>query len=175
VSNVAQIQLSVNLARSLNIRLVVKNTGHDFNGKSAGAGALSIWTHYLKGIQFIPAYKDKSGSYTGPAFKAGSGVVAKELYAAVKAKGLTVVGGEGQTVGVLGGFIQGGGHSPLSSIYGIAADSVLAMEVVTPDGRFVTASADTNPDLFWALRGGGGLTFGVVTSGMSAFPSLQNL
>jgi FAD/FMN-containing dehydrogenase len=60
--------------------------------------------------------------------------------------------------------VLGGGHSPLSSIYGIAADHVLAMELVTPDGRFVTASSSTNKDLFWALRGGSGGTFGVVTS-----------
>jgi hypothetical protein len=64
----------------------------------------------------------------------------------------------------MGGYIQGGGHSPLSSIYGIAADHVLSMEVVLASGQFVTASATQNSDLFWALRGGGGSTFGVVTS-----------
>lgn len=101
-TNVAQIQLAVNFARSANIRLIVKNTGHDFNGKSGGAGALSIWTHHLKGTQYIPKYSDKT--YSGPAFKAGSGVIAKELYAAANAQGLTVVGGEGQTVGVMGGY-----------------------------------------------------------------------
>ena len=50
----------------------------------------------------------------------------------------------------------GGGHSPLSSIYGMAADHLLSMEVVLPSGAFVTASDTSNPDLFWALRGGGG-------------------
>ncbi len=66
--------------------------------------------------------------------------------------------------GVMGGYIQGGGHSPLSSIYGIAADHALSMEVVLASGEFVTASATQNSDLFWALRGGGGSTFGIVTS-----------
>lgn len=61
-----------------------------------------------------------------------------------------------QTVGVAGGYVLGGGHSPLSSVYGLAADQVLAMEVVLPDGRFTTVTHETNPDLFWALRGGGG-------------------
>lgn len=64
----------------------------------------------------------------------------------------------------MGGYIQGGGHSPLSSLYGMAADNALGFEVVTPTGEFLTANSTTNPDLFWALRGGGGGTFGVVTS-----------
>ncbi|KAH7403722.1 FAD binding domain-containing protein [Cadophora sp. MPI-SDFR-AT-0126] len=162
VTNVAQIQLAVNLARSLNLRLVVKNTGHDFGAKSTGMGALSIWTHNLKSVQFLKNYK--YGSYSGPAFKVGAGIQAFEIYAAAKANGVTVVGGEGRTVGVTGGYILGGGHSPLSSIYGMAVDQVLSMEVVTADGRFVTASATSNADLFWALSGGGGSTFGVVSS-----------
>jgi FAD/FMN-containing dehydrogenase len=64
----------------------------------------------------------------------------------------------------MGGYILGGGHSPLSSIYGMAADNVLGFEVVTPIGEFVTANSTSNQDLFWALKGGGGGTFGVVTS-----------
>lgn len=64
----------------------------------------------------------------------------------------------------MGGYIQGGGHSPLSSLYGMAADHVLGFEVVTPIGEFITANSTSEPDLFWALRGGGGGTFGVVTS-----------
>ncbi|RDW67504.1 hypothetical protein BP6252_08900 [Coleophoma cylindrospora] len=173
-TNTAQIQLAVNFARSTNIRLVVKNTGHDFSGKSGGAGALSVWTHNLKDIKYIPKYTDKASGWSGPAFKAGSGVIAKDIYAAANERGLTVIGGEGQTVGVMGGYIQGGGHSPLSSIYGIAADHVLAMEVVTADGRYVTASSSSNSDLFWALRGGGGATFGVVTSiTIRAYPKIS--
>jgi FAD/FMN-containing dehydrogenase len=79
-----------------------------------------------------------------------------------------------QTVGMMGGYIQGGGHSPLSSIHGMAADHVLSMEVVTADGRFVTADFNQNTDLFWALRGGGGSTFGVVTSvTVKAYPDLE--
>lgn len=64
----------------------------------------------------------------------------------------------------MGGYIQGGGHSPLSSIHGMAADQILSMNVVTADGHFVTADLTQNTELFWALRGGGGSTFGVVTS-----------
>lgn len=91
VSNVAQIQLAVNFARSLNLRLVVKNTGHDYNGRSTGYGALSLWTHNLKDILFIPNYETRD--YTGPAFKLGAGVQGIELYEAAEAEGLTGVSG----------------------------------------------------------------------------------
>ncbi|KAL4877361.1 hypothetical protein BJY04DRAFT_230663 [Aspergillus karnatakaensis] len=168
-TNVAQIQLGINFARNTGVRLVVKNTGHDFSGKSGGAGSLSIWTHNLKGIKHIENYSAPGTDWTGPAFKAGSGVAAYEIYKAAQDHGLMVVGGEGQ----VRGYVQGGGHSPLSSIHGMAADQVLSMEVVTPDGRFRTASFTENEELFWALRGGGGSTFGVVTSvTVKAYPTI---
>ncbi|KAL5046747.1 hypothetical protein BDW71DRAFT_207232 [Aspergillus fruticulosus] len=160
-TNVAQIQLGINFARNTGVRLVVKNTGHDFSGKSGGAGSLRIWTHNLKGIKYIESYKAPGTDWTGAAFRLGAGVQAYEIYKVAHEHGLMVVGGEGQATG---GYILGGGHSPLSSIYGLAADQVLSMEVVTPDGRFVTASFEENQELFWALRGGGGSTFRVVTS-----------
>ncbi|KAF7631495.1 hypothetical protein AFLA_012352 [Aspergillus flavus NRRL3357] len=78
--------------------------------------------------------------------------------------GVSVVGGEAVTVGLGGGHTAGGGHSPLSSMYGMAADQVLAMEVILANGRFITASSTENSDIFWMLRGGGGSTIGVVTS-----------
>ncbi|KAJ5816337.1 FAD linked oxidase N-terminal [Penicillium robsamsonii] len=162
VSNVAQIQLAVNFARNADIRLVIKNTGHDFNGKSTGAGALGIWTHHLKDIEYYENYR--GSGYQGPAVKLGSGVQAGELYEKGKELGFTAVGGECMTVGVAGGYVLGGGHSPMSSVYGLAADQVLALEVVLANGRFVTVTEESDPDLFWALRGGGGATYGVVTS-----------
>ncbi|KAK2763783.1 hypothetical protein FQN54_009400 [Arachnomyces sp. PD_36] len=171
--NVAQIQLAVNFARNTGMRLVVKNTGHDFSGKSSGAGALSIWTHNLKDIEFIPDYFGPGSGWSGPAIKAGAGVQAFELYEEADRNGVVVVGGEGETVGIMGGYILGGGHSPLGSLYGMGADQVLSMEVVTPDGKFVTASFTQNKELFWALRGGGGSTFGVVTSvTVKAYPDM---
>lgn len=163
VTNVAQIQLAVNLARNLDLRLVIKNTGHDFGAKSTGAGGLNIWTHHLKEIEFL-GDAHTSGDYTGPALKVGAGTQAYEIYAACHEHNLTCIGGEARTVGVMGGYIQGGGHSPMSSMYGMAADQVLAFELVAADGRFVTANETQNTDIFWALRGGGGGTFGVITS-----------
>lgn len=161
-TNVAHIQLAVNFARTLNLRLVVKNTGHDFNGRSLGAGALSIWTNKLKSIKFHKEYK--TSDYTGPALQVSAGVLSHELYEAADKYGVTAVGGEGYSVGWAGGYLAGGGHSPMSSMYGLGADQILNVEVVTPDGRFVTANEKQNTELFWALRGGGGSTFGVVTS-----------
>ncbi len=162
ITTVAHAQLAINFARNTHIRLVVKNTGHDFLGKSCGAGALSIWTHHLKSINFLP--KVNTPSYTGAAFKLGAGVTVAELYAAANTYGVTAVGGECEGVGVAGGYIAGGGHSPLSPRYGLGSDQVLSIDVVLPSGRFVTATETSHPDLFFALRGGGGATFGVVTS-----------
>ncbi|KAL4265464.1 oxygen-dependent FAD-linked oxidoreductase family protein [Pleurotus pulmonarius] len=160
----SDIQHAVNFARNHNIRLVIKNTGHDFAGKSAGLASLSILTHHLKNIAFIDHYNDASTSYTGPALKVSAGAQSRDVYAAARDHGVMVVGGEGETVGFAGGYIQQGGHSPLSSILGMAVDSVLSMEVVLADGTFVTTDANTLPDLFWALRGGGPSTFGVLVS-----------
>ncbi|KAK4451365.1 FAD-binding domain-containing protein [Podospora aff. communis PSN243] len=162
ITTVSQIQLALNFARNANIRLVVRNTGHDFADKSIGAGALSIWTHKLKGLEYYSDYRCKK--YKGPAFKLGAGVVTEEVYAAAEKNGVTAVGGECRTVGLAGGYVAGGGHSPVSVLYGMGADQVISLDVVLPNGRFVTVSEDSNPDLYWALRGGGGGTFGVVTS-----------
>lgn len=168
------VQLAVNFARNTGVRLVIKNTGHDFLGKSGGKDALSIWTHWMKDIEYIEEYKDEKLGYSGPAFKSGVGVQAHEIYKAAHAKGRIVVGGEGETVGVMGGYILGGGHSPLTGLYGTGADNVLSFEVVTADGEFVVANSTSNTDLFWALRGGGGSTFGVATSvTVRAHPDLE--
>lgn len=69
-----------------------------------------------------------------------------------------------QSVGWAGGMITGGGQNPLAGVYGMSADHVVAFQVVTANGRFITVSEASNPDLFWALRGGGGGTFAVIVS-----------
>lgn len=94
VTTVAQIQLAINLARSLNLRLVIKNTGHDYSAKSTGAGALSLWTHNMKDIQYYERYEE--GSYRGLAFKMAAGVQVFEAYEAAHKYNLTIVGAEGK-------------------------------------------------------------------------------
>ncbi|KAK1234149.1 hypothetical protein PQX77_002661 [Marasmius sp. AFHP31] len=131
-------------------------------GRSTGAGAISIWTHHLRNVTWYPSYR--GSGYSGPAFKAYAGARSIDLVEAANAQGHVLVGGQCSTVGFTGGYIQGGGHSVLSSVYGLAADQALEFEVVTTDGRLVTASPTENEDLFWALRGGGGGTYGIVWS-----------
>lgn len=156
------IQIAVGYAAARNIRLVIRNTGHDYLGRSTGAGSLAVWTHYLKDINYIPSYQD--AGYNGPAFKVGAGVQGFELMAAARDRGLVTVGGECPTVGIAGGYTQGGGHSAVSTSFGLAADNALEFQVVTAFGQLVKASPVENSDLYWALKGGGGSTYGVVVS-----------
>ena len=117
--------------------------------------------HHLKGISFSN-YSDSY--YTGAAIKLGAGVQGIEAYEAADALGLQVVGGECPTVGLAGGYTQGGGHSALASKHGLAADQTLEWEVVTGTGEYLVANRQNNSDLYWALSGGGGGTYGVVLS-----------
>lgn len=135
VTSVAQIQLAINFARNLNLRLIIKNTGHDFNGRSAGAGSLSLWTHGFKDLVYYDNYQ--SEAYSGLAFKIGSGFQVFELYEAAEKYQVTAIGGLCSTVGVGGGYLAGGGHSPMSSKYGLGADQVsrLAVQVESPPGH----------------------------------------
>ncbi|KAK8052865.1 restculine oxidase precursor [Apiospora saccharicola] len=150
---VKQVQMGVNFARNRKLRLVVKNTGHDFVGRSVGAGSLSIWTHHLKDFEFAPQYQQ--GGSRGMAAKVSSGLESWEMFSFMECHNMTLVVPSDSTVGVYGGWMTGGGHSPIASLYGLGADQPLSLQVVTADGRFVTADPDTNPDLYYALRGGG--------------------
>ncbi|KAK8099640.1 FAD binding domain-containing protein [Apiospora kogelbergensis] len=149
-------------AAARRLRLVIRNTGHDYNGKSTGAGALALWTHHLKDTAVVDAYE--SAHYRGPALRLGAGVQAHEAYVAAHAAGLAVVGGACATVGLAGGYSQGAGHGPLNSYAGLGADQILEWEVVTAAGDQLTASPVENSDLYWALAGGGGGTYAAVVS-----------
>ncbi|KAJ6092072.1 FAD linked oxidase N-terminal [Penicillium canescens] len=91
-----------------------------------------------------------------------AGVQGVDIYEAAHARGLVIVGGECAIVGPVGGCTQGGGYSALSSRFGLGADQVLEWKVVDGMGRLLTASPTQHPDLYWALSGGGGGTYGVV-------------
>lgn len=117
---------ALEFAKAENIRVLVRNTGHDFLGRSTGAGALAIWTQSLKSITFGD-WSDEN--YTGPSVTVGAGVMGNELLEAVNKQGMTVVSGECATVGLAGGFTQGGGHSVLSTAFGLGADQALSYEV----------------------------------------------
>ncbi|KAL4878069.1 hypothetical protein BJY04DRAFT_115793 [Aspergillus karnatakaensis] len=152
---------AVNFARDNNIRFVIKNTGHDYLGRSTGAGALSVWTHQLTSVEEVTWTDD---SYSGAAYKLGSGVQGYHVLEASKGSGNVLVGGECPTVGLAGGYTMGGGHSALSTNFGLGADQTLSFDVVTAAGELVTASRTENTDLYWALSGGGAGNWGVVVS-----------
>ncbi|KAI0886801.1 FAD-binding domain-containing protein [Annulohypoxylon maeteangense] len=171
-TNVRHIQAAVNFARNKNIRLIVKNTGHDFGGRSIGAGSLSVWTHHLKEMEFIPSYS--IGPYNGMAAHLGSGVESWEEHNFMNTYNTTIVSPGCGTVGGVGGWMSAGGHTTITSTYGLGADQVLSLGVVTASGSFVTADPFTNTDLFYAIRGGGGATYGIVTSAIyKAYPPVN--
>lgn len=90
-TTVAQIQLAVNFARNKGLRIVIKNTGHDYLGKSCGAGALSIWTYHLKSLEFMSEYT--LGNFTGKALHAGSGVGSLDVQRIAYENDASAVGG----------------------------------------------------------------------------------
>jgi FAD/FMN-containing dehydrogenase len=158
---------AVNFAREHSLRLVIKGTGHDYLGRSNAPDSLLIWTHKMRKITVHESFVAEgcSGAQTGlPAVTVEAGTRWLEAYEEVTGNHHRYVQGGGCTsVGAAGGFIQGGGFGSWSKKYGIAAASMLEAEVVTADGRRLVANSCQNADLFWALRGGGGGTFGVVT------------
>ncbi|CAG8959569.1 hypothetical protein HYFRA_00001470 [Hymenoscyphus fraxineus] len=159
------------------IRLIVKGTGHDYLGRSSAPNSLSIWTHNLRGLVFHEGFQPKKCgiSIDGHAITAGAGTQMLELDEQAHLRNLTIVSGGGGSVGV-GGYLTGGGHAALSSTYGMAAEQVLEMEIVTPRGEIMTINECQNTDLFWAMRGGGGSTFGAITSvTIRAYPSTKFL
>ncbi|KID64730.1 uncharacterized protein G6M90_00g112530 [Metarhizium brunneum] len=145
-------------------RLVIKNSGHSFQEDSSQKGALMLWTRRLQSLvrddKFVP--EGCPAGDTHDAITAGAGVNCGEAYAFADEHNATMLCAYSPTVGVSGGWVQNGGHSVMSTTLGLGADRVVQFTVVTPDGRLRVANRCKNADLFWALRGGGGGTFGLV-------------
>jgi FAD/FMN-containing dehydrogenase len=162
----ADVVAAVNFARVNNLRLVVKGGGHSYLGTSNAPDSLLIWTRAMNDIVLHDAFVVQ-GCAEQPSAQAavsvGAGAIWMHTYNEVTTKGGRYVQGGGcGTVGVAG-LVQGGGFGSYSKNYGTAAASLLEAEIVTADGIVRIANACTNPDLFWALKGGGGGSFGVVT------------
>lgn len=157
---------AVDFARGHGLRLVVKGGGHSYHGTSSSPGSLLIWTRAMNRIVLHDAFVPDGcagGVAPGPAVTVGAGAIWMDVYNAVTTRaGRYVQGGGCMTVGVAG-LIQSGGFGSFSKAFGLAAAGLIEAEVVTADGVARIANACTNPDLFWALKGGGGGTFGVVT------------
>ncbi len=163
----ADVVAAVRFARLHQLRLVIKGTGHDYLGRSSAPDSLLVWTHAMRDVTlddaFVPAACG-DGVEPTPAVNIGAGARWGEVYRAVSVEhGRYVQGGGCTTVGAAGGFLQGGGFGSFSKAFGTAAANMLEAEIITADGSVVVANACQNEDLFWALRGGGGGTFGVVT------------
>jgi FAD/FMN-containing dehydrogenase len=162
----ADIVAAVNFARLHNLRLVVKGGGHGYQGTSNAPDSLLIWTRRMNAVtlhdDFVPQ-GCKAKQAPQPAVNVGAGALWADAYEMVTTRGGRYVQGGGcRTVGVAG-LVQGGGFGSWSKRYGTGAAGLLEAEIVTADGVVRIVNECLNPDLFWAIKGGGGGTFGVVT------------
>jgi len=162
----ADVVAAVNFARERNLRLAVKGTGHSYQGTSSAPDSLLVWTRAMNKVTlheaFVPRGCDSKADPV-PAVTAEAGAMWIDLYHAVTSvAGRYVQGGGCASVGVAG-LVQSGGFGSFSKGFGTAAAGLLEAEVVTADGRARTVNACSDTDLFWALKGGGGGSWGVVT------------
>jgi FAD/FMN-containing dehydrogenase len=160
----ADVAAAVDFARTHRLRLIVKGGGHSFFGGSTAPDSLLIWTRPINAIAVHDAFAPAGSSLPPvPAVSLGAGCIWLHAYQTVTAgAGRYVQGGSCTTVGVAG-LVLGGGFNSFSKAYGTAAASLLEAEIVTADGKTRIVNQAQEPDLFWALKGGGGGTFGVVT------------
>ncbi|KAF2851414.1 FAD-binding domain-containing protein [Plenodomus tracheiphilus IPT5] len=159
------ISKTLQFAQKHGIRISIKNTGHDYFGRSSVANSLALWTHNLKDTTYHKTFQPKgcSAQYENIG-QIGAGIQAQEAWQFFEPLGMLVTVGAVGSVGLAGGFGQGGGHGPLGPAYGLMVDQAVEFEVVTADGQYRTINECTDPDLFWAMRGGGGGNYAVLTS-----------
>jgi hypothetical protein len=151
--DVADVMAAVNFGRDNALRIAVRGGGHNGPGLASVDDGLVIDLSAFKGVRIDPVARTA---------RVGAGCTQGDVDHATHAFGLAMPAGIISTTGIAG-LTLSGGHGYLSRKYGLTIDNLIEADVVLADGSFVVASKDNNPDLFWALRGGGG-NFGVVTS-----------
>lgn len=149
----ADVQAALRSAREHEFPLSVRGAGHDWAGRALRHNGLVIDVSQMKGVVV-------DGDASVATIQGGA--TGADVIAAAAPHGLVAATGNCSAVGMVG-LTTGGGYGPLTSRYGLALDNLLGAEVVLADGRIVHCDDRENPDLFWALRGGGG-NFGVITS-----------
>ncbi|OYV93524.1 MAG: oxidoreductase, partial [Acidobacteria bacterium 21-70-11] len=152
-AGVADVIAAVDLAREQELPIAIRGGSHNVTGNAVCDGGVVVDLSAMKGIRVDPEKRTA---------RAEGGCTWGDLDHATHAFGLAAPGGIISTTGIAG-LTLGGGIGHLTRKYGLSCDNLISADVVLADGRFVTASAQSEPDLFWALRGGGG-NFGVVTS-----------
>ena len=162
----ADVAAAIDFARTHRLRLVVKGGGHSYQGTSCSKDSLLVWTRRMNAIRLLDSFvPDGAPASTPPehAVSVGAGAVWMHVYRAVTVQaGRYVQGGGCGTVGVAG-LVQSGGFGSFSKGFGTAAAGLLEAEVVTADGAIRIVNAFRDPELFWALKGGGGGSLGVIT------------
>jgi FAD/FMN-containing dehydrogenases len=162
----ADVAAAVNFANEHKLRLVVKGGAHSYQGTSNAADSLLIWTRKMNKVILHESFVGKGcegKTAPVPAVTAEAGAVWIDLYQAVTTEGGRYVQGGGCTSVGVAGLIQSGGFGSFSKGFGTAASSLIEAEVVTADGVVRTVNACNDGDLFWALKGGGGGSWGVIT------------
>lgn len=171
VQSAEDIRAAILFAKHHNLRVTVRSSGHDFLGRSSAHSSFSINLREMKGMRVEP---NTTRSLHGE-LKVETGVTWKEIYQEVHGHQRVILGSAAPSVSP-GGYTLGGGHSFLSPSLGLAVDNLLEVQVVLPDGRIATCTeghtkyvhpdgtekAEDDGELFWAMKGGGGGTFGVV-------------
>ncbi|MFD4510480.1 FAD-binding oxidoreductase [Streptomyces sp. NPDC058457] len=149
----ADVVRAVRFGRELDLHIAVRGGGHSVAGSATADAALVVDLRRMDGVTVDPAAE---------AVRVQGGAVMSRLDRATRPYGLAAAGGRAPGIGV-GGFVLGGGSGWLDRLFGTAVDNLIGVELVTADGERVHANADENPELFWALHGGGG-NFGVATA-----------
>ncbi|MFE7973232.1 FAD-binding oxidoreductase [Streptomyces shenzhenensis] len=152
-ADAADVVRAVRFGRDLDLRIAVRGGGHAVAGTALGDGALVVDLRRMRGVSVRP------GAATA---RVEGGATLRDLDRATRPYGLASSGGCAPGIGV-GGFVLGGGTGRLDRAFGLAVDDLLGVELVTADAERVRAGADENPELFWALHGGGG-NFGIATA-----------